>query len=337
MGVSASKPYEVESKYFSDFETNKIPILEGKTVVITGTTTGTGFIIARTSIKKGAKTVLLLNRPSERATKTEDDLNAFIVDGSNTTVETIPCDLQDFSSVRAAAAKIKADHEAIDVLCNNAGVMALEDKATKDGYDVQMETNHLSHFILATELYPLLKRAQELRGEARIVHHTSAARKQGGVPLKAEYFGKNGGNLGGNGASMFMGGARWQRYHQSKLANSVFTKALADKFGDSGIKAAVAAPGMSSTNLTVSTSQDGGMGSGVWFMRFSQSAEDGAMPVLAACFDPSTNNGDFWEPKNRGNMVGPAVKVPWDKLSKDPKNAKLLWKESEEACGAFTI
>jgi NAD(P)-dependent dehydrogenase (short-subunit alcohol dehydrogenase family) len=216
-----------------------------------GTTTGTGFIIARTSIAKGAKTVLLLNRPSERATKTEEELKAFIVDGSKTTVETIPCDLQDFSSVRAAAEKIKADHEAIDVLCNNAGVMALEDK--------------------------------------------------------------------------------------SKLANSVFTKALADKFGDSGIKAAVAAPGMSSTNLTVSTNKDGGMGSGNWFMRFSQSAEDGAMPVLAACFDPSTNNGDFWEPQNRGNLIGPAVKVPWDKMSKNPENAKLLWKESEEACGAFTI
>jgi NAD(P)-dependent dehydrogenase (short-subunit alcohol dehydrogenase family) len=335
MGVSASKPYENESKWFPEFET-KLPSLEGKTVAITGTTTGTGYIIARTSIKKGAKTVLLLNRPSERATKSEEDLKAFIVDGSKTTVETIPCDLQDFSSVRAAAEKIKADHEAIDVLCNNAGVMALEDKATKDGYDVQMETNHLSHFILTKELYPLLKRAQELRGEARIVHHSSGARKMG-APLKAEYFGKNGGNLGGNGASMIFGGARWVRYHQTKLANSVFTKALADKLGDSGIKAVVAAPGVSSTNLTVNTSQDGGMGSGVWFMRFSQSAEDGTMPVLAACFDPSTNNGDFWEPKNRGNMIGPAVKVPWDKLSKDPESAKLLWKESEKACGAFTI
>jgi NAD(P)-dependent dehydrogenase (short-subunit alcohol dehydrogenase family) len=335
MGVSGSKPIEIESKFFPDFET-KLPSLEGKTVVITGTTTGTGFIIARTSIKKGAKTVLLLNRPSERATNTEKDLKAFIVDGK-TTVETIPCDLQDFGSVRAAADKIKADHEAIDVLCNNAGVMALEDKATKDGYDVQMQTNHLSHFVLTKELYPLLKRAHELRGEARIVHHSSGARKMGGVPLKAEYFGKNGGNLGGNGSSMFLMGARWGRYHQSKLANSVFTKALADKFGDSGVKAAVAAPGMSSTNLAVSTNQDGGMGSGMWFMRFSQSAEDGAMPVLAACFDPSTTNGDFWEPANRGNMVGPAVKVPWDKLSKDPESAKLLWKESEEACGAFTI
>jgi hypothetical protein len=79
------------------------------------------------------------------------------------------------------------------------------------------------------------------------------------------------------------------------------------------------------------------MGSGMWFMRMAQSAEDGAMPVVAACFDPSTENGDFWEPANSGNMSGPAVKVEWDKLSNDPENAKLVWKESEEACGAFEI
>jgi NAD(P)-dependent dehydrogenase (short-subunit alcohol dehydrogenase family) len=334
MGVSGSKPREVESKWFPDFET-KLPSLEGKTVVITGTTTGTGFVVARTCVKKGAKNVLLLNRPSERATKAESDLKAFIVDGSKTNVETIPCDLQDFSSVQAAADKIKAEHESIDVLCNNAGVMALEDKATKDGYDVQMQTNHLSHFLLTKELYPLLKRAHELRGEARIVHHSSLARS--GALLKAEYFGKNGGNLGGDGASMLFGGARWVRYQQTKLANSVFTKALSERIGDSGIKAAVAAPGLASTNLQVSTNQDGGMGTGMWIMRFAQSSEDGTMPILAACFDPTTNNGDFWEPANRGNLVGPAVKVPWDKLSKNPENAKLLWKESEEACGAFEI
>jgi NAD(P)-dependent dehydrogenase (short-subunit alcohol dehydrogenase family) len=334
MGISGSKPHEVQSKYFPDFET-KLPSLEGKTVAITGCTTGTGFIVARTCVKKGAQNVLLLNRPSERATKAESDLKAFIVEGSKTNVETIPCDLQDFSSVQAAADKIKANFEAVDVLCNNAGVMALEDKATKDGYDVQMQTNHLSHFLLTKELYPLLKRARELRGEARVVNHSSLARM--GAPLKAEYFGKNGGNLGGNGASMLFNGARWVRYQQTKLANSVFTTTLAERFSDSGIKAAVAAPGFSSTNLQVNTNQDGGMGSGMWIMRLAQSPEDGTMPVLAACFDPETANGDFWDAAHYGHMSGPAVKVPLDKYTNDPESGKLLWKESEEACGSFEI
>jgi NAD(P)-dependent dehydrogenase (short-subunit alcohol dehydrogenase family) len=334
MGISGSKQTEIQSKYFPDFEA-KLPSLEGKTVAITGCTTGTGFIVARTCVKKGAQNVLLLNRPSGRAVEAESDLKAFIVEGSRTHVETIPCDLQDFSSVRRAADKIKADFEAVDVLCNNAGVMALEDKATGDGYDVQMQTNHLSHFLLTKELYPLLKRAHELRGEARVVNHSSLARM--GAPLKAEYFGKNGGNLGGNGSSMLFGGARWVRYQQTKLANSVFTTALAEKFGDSGIKAAVAAPGLSATNLQATTNQDGGMGSNMWIMRFAQSREDGTMPVLAACFSPDTANGDFWDAAHYGHMSGPAVQVPLDKYTNDPENHKLLWKESEEACGSFEI
>jgi NAD(P)-dependent dehydrogenase (short-subunit alcohol dehydrogenase family) len=124
MGVSGSKPHEIKTQWFPDFE-EKLPSLEGRTVMITGTMTGTWLIAACACIKKGAKNVLLLNRPSERDTKAENDLKAFIVDGK-TNVETIPCDLQDFSSVRAAGDKIKADHEAIDhVLCNNTGVMDL--------------------------------------------------------------------------------------------------------------------------------------------------------------------------------------------------------------------
>jgi len=336
MGVSSSKPHPVETKWFSEFKEN-LPSLEDKTIAITGCTSGTGLVIAQTSVDKGAANVLLLNRPSDRATKAEEDLKKSIPEGSKTNVETIPCDLQDFDSVKEAATIIKSKFEAVDVLCNNAGVMALEDVPTKDGYDIQMQTNHLSHFLLTKELYPLLKKAKDLRGEARVVHHSSGARKHPNTPLEAKYLEKNGGNLGGNGSSMLFGGARWQRYHQTKLANSVMTLALRDRFGDNGIKAAVAAPGLAATNLQTTTAQKGGMGSGMWIMRFSQSAEDGAMPLAAACFDPSTKNGDFWEPEGAGNMKGPAVKVEYDKLSSDESSRKMLWEKSEEACGEFKI
>ena len=77
-----------------------------------------------------------------------------------------------------------------------------------------MQTNHLSHFLLTKELLPLLNKAAELKGEARIVNHTSGARSYPSTPLQAKYYGKNGGNLGGNGNSMLFGGARWERYHQ---------------------------------------------------------------------------------------------------------------------------
>lgn len=334
MGVHASKPHPVATKWFPDFE-KELPMLNGKTVAITGTTSGTGYIVARTAVQKGADHVLLLNRPSDRATKAEESLKAEIKQGSKTKIESIPCDLQDFESVKSAAATIKAKYQAIDVLCNNAGVMALEDKATKDGYDVQMQTNHLSHFLLTKELYPLLKRAKDLRGEARVIHHSSGARF--GAPLKSEFFGKNGGNLGGNGNSMFFGGGRWERYHQSKLANTTFTMALKERFADSGIKAAVAAPGLAATNLQTTSNSDGGMTGNMWIMRFSQSAEDGTMPILAACFDPTTENGDLWEPGNYTRMWGPPAKFKHDSNSLDVEAQKMLREMSEQACGKFEV
>ena len=120
----------------------------------------------------------------------------------------VDCDLTDFDAVRKAAAQVAAETKdsGLDVLCNNAGVMALKDVATKDGYDIQMQTNHLSHFLLTKELYPVLVKAVKLRGEARIVNHSSFARNgPPGTKLTTEntyeYLGRNGGNLGGDGAS----------------------------------------------------------------------------------------------------------------------------------------
>ena len=243
----------------------------------------------------------------------------------------------DLDSVRNAAKEIKSKYDAVDVLCNNAGVMALEDKATKDGYDVQIQTNDLSHFLLTKELYPLLKKASELRGSAVVAHHSSEARH--GRKLEAKYFEKNGGNLGGNGSSMFFGGARWVRYQQSKLANTVITKGLADHFDAAGvnIKATVAHPGLAATSLQVTTASTGGMGGGMWIMRWAQSAEDGAMPIVSACFSPQNVNGSFWGPSLTMGMTGPAKQLDWDKLSLNEESRKLLWEKSEEACGNFEL
>jgi NAD(P)-dependent dehydrogenase (short-subunit alcohol dehydrogenase family) len=204
MGASATK----ESKYYPEFERVNVPSLKGKVVAITGCTTGIGFIVAECAARKGAKTILMLNRSSDRANAAEVLVKEQIPkDGSSnpTVVETIPCDLQDMASVQEAIRIIKSKYDTIDVLCNNAGIVAYEDIATKDGYDIQMQTNHLSHFLLTKELFPLLQKSND----GRIVIQSSIQRNGG--PLKAEYFGKNGGHLGGNSSNMF-NGARWERY-----------------------------------------------------------------------------------------------------------------------------
>eukprot|EP00629_Pelagomonadales_sp_RCC1024_P019366 CAMPEP_0119283964 /NCGR_PEP_ID=MMETSP1329-20130426/29533_1 /TAXON_ID=114041 /ORGANISM="Genus nov. species nov., Strain RCC1024" /LENGTH=172 /DNA_ID=CAMNT_0007284639 /DNA_START=57 /DNA_END=572 /DNA_ORIENTATION=+ len=144
--------------------------LKGKTFAITGCTSGTGLAAAKLFAEKGGN-VILLNRASPRS---EAALAAVSAAAAGGTISHVDCDLMDFASVRAAAGAVlaAAAESGVDVLCNNAGVMALADKATKDGYDVQMQTNHLSHFLLTRELYPALTRASELRGEARVVNHS---------------------------------------------------------------------------------------------------------------------------------------------------------------------
>merc|ERR1719210_1710166 len=99
-----------------------------------------------------------------------------------------------FAAVREAAQKLKEDlgSSGLDVLCNNAGIMATKDEATGDGFDTQMQTNHLSHFLLTAELFPLLEKAANADGEACVVNHSSVAHHSPAEPLEAKYFGKNG-------------------------------------------------------------------------------------------------------------------------------------------------
>jgi NAD(P)-dependent dehydrogenase (short-subunit alcohol dehydrogenase family) len=124
MGGSSSKEShtDVASVWFPDFEANQVPSLEGKIVAITGCTSGTGLVVAKTCARKGAKAVLLLNRPSPRSDAADALVKSQVPEGSTTTVETVACDLQDFDSVKKAADMIKSKYEAIDVLCNNAGM-----------------------------------------------------------------------------------------------------------------------------------------------------------------------------------------------------------------------
>ncbi len=339
MGNSASYvPPEKQSVIYPKFEDEQAA-QTGKVFAITGCTTGTGLAAAKLFAKKGASHLFLLNRPSPRAEAALAACEAVAAEGC--VVTHVDCDLTDFGAVREAAGIVATatKDSGLDVLCNNAGVMALKDVATRDGYDIQMQTNHISHFLLTKELYPVLVKAVELRGEARIVNHSSFARNgPPGTKLTAEncelYLGKKGGDLGGDGSSMICGGARWVRYAYTKLANVAFTLALHDKLGDSGVKAVCAAPGLVATQLQATTARDGGMGSGTWFMRWSQSSEDGAVPLLHCCLSPAVNSGELWEPK--GVTGPPVLKDPLERVCLEADRA-ALWAASEAAVGEWDL
>lgn len=312
--------------------------MSGRTVVITGTTSGTGKVAATTLAELGAK-VLVLNRASDRSTTSFGELTTACPDAELHSVE---CDLQSFASVRAAAAQIhELCPEGVHVLCNNAGVMALADTATADGFDVQMQTNHLSHFLLTRELMPLLELAADSADEARIVNHSSVARLSPSKDLLPDYLEAKGGQLGGDGSRVqntVMRGPRWLRYNQSKLANAAFTAALHHQLTQKGskVKALVAHPGLANTHLQQTSVKEGGMGSLFtgFFMRFSQSPEDGAMGILSCICLPGATSGQFYGPGSGATAVkGKAEPFALESFYDNAETRDLLWSKSDEATG----
>lgn len=190
----------VKNRFFEEFRETLPDALQGKVFCITGTTSGTGWIAAREIAARGGQLVLL-NRPSPRVAAMMTSLQQAVPNGTFVTVD---CDLQSFAAVRAAAATVKRRYDKIFCLALNAGIMATPDQATIDGYDTQMQTNHLSQFLLTAELMPLLE-AQAAAAEAdaeaapRVVTVTSLLRLQ--APrgkVQDKYLGENGGNLVSN-------------------------------------------------------------------------------------------------------------------------------------------
>jgi len=322
---------EIKTKHLTDVIKNHGKNMTKKVVAITGTTSGTGFICAREVAKKGAS-VILLNRKSDRSEKSLSLLKRAVPNGI---FEAINCDLQNFESVRRASETIKSNYDKLDVLVNNAGVMALEDLATLDGYDVQMQTNVLSHFLLTKELFPLMRKSEE----ARIVNHSSMARL--GSPLDANYFEKKGGNLGGNGneeENTSFKGPRWERYHQTKLANATFTYGLKKKLEKAGISnviALLAHPGFAATSLQVTSAKCGGMDINSDFMQQAQSQEDGATGIIRCAMDETAISGSFYGP-TEGWKGYPNELIPEDMLLED-HNINTNWDGCEKAVGEFNL
>ena len=319
----------------------RLSSLEGKTVAITGTTSGTGFSAAEACGKLGAN-VILLNRPSARA---DSSLALLKASNSRGKFSNIDCDLQCFQAVRSAGSKIKETcPEGLDVLCNNAGVMALKDMPTTDGFDVQMQTNHLSHFLLTKLVFPLLEKASQQRGEARIVNHSSMARLMV-KKLNPKYLEKRGGTLGGDGSRLFIfQGGRWERYGQTKLANAAFTACLHERLHDKNpqIKAMVAHPGVAETDLQATAISDGGAGpsgsTGRWLikqmMRMGQSQQDGALGIIRCMADAEIKSGQFVGPgMGMTALRGPALSYPLEAFYDNPATREILWQKSCEAIG----
>ena len=292
-----------------------IPALGGKTVVVTGGNSGIGFEAARQMARKGAH-VILACRDTGRAA---DALQQIRTLHPSASVEAMQLDLASLESVHRFARDFAAKSVPLDVLCNNAGVMAIPRRTTAEGFEMQIGTNHLGHFALTGLLLEPLLAAPA----ARVVNVSSTAHKPGRIDFD---------DL--QGAKSYR---KWMAYAQSKLANLLFTYELQRRLEAAGARAVSVAchPGYSATNLQAVGPQMSGSRIAARLMDlgnrfFSQPAAMGALPTLYAATSPDARGGDYIGPDGFMENYGHPRKTRSTARSHDRAVATRLWEVSEQ-------
>jgi NAD(P)-dependent dehydrogenase (short-subunit alcohol dehydrogenase family) len=291
--------------------------LAGVTAIVTGANSGLGLRTAVRLAEHGAAVVLACRDLDRGRTALAQLLNE---------VPTGAAELGelDLASVRRFAS-VWADRR-LDLLVNNAGVMAIPRRVSPDGFELQLATNHLGHFALTGLLLPNLLRGSIAGGPARVVSLSSFVHRIGRL----------------NGADLMLehGYSPWKAYGQSKLANLLFMRELQRRAAASGVRLAslAAHPGYAATNLQAVGPQMSGhpvLGrlTGIATSIFAQSADQGAWPSLRAATDPQAHGGDYFGPGGFAEQRGAPKRVGMSRQALDPVAASLLWERSAALTG----
>jgi NAD(P)-dependent dehydrogenase (short-subunit alcohol dehydrogenase family) len=286
--------------------------LDGKTAIVTGANSGLGYQAAKALADKGAH-VIMACRDAGRAEKALERLKTEVVQPS---VEVRALDLASLASIRDFAENVTVP---INILVNNAGVMALPKRLTADGFEMQFGTNHLGHFALTGRLLPRLL----AEPGARVVTVSSDVHRIGKIDFD---------NLQGEKSY-----SKWRAYGQSKLANILFANELGRRAAAAGadLTSLSAHPGYASTNLQAAGSKMTGSKVGAAFAGvgnrvFAQSDANGALPLIYAVTSPDAVSGEYAGPSGAFGMRGIGVKSsPRSKRASDDVTASKLWEVSE--------
>ena len=308
----------------SEWTAADVPDQSGRTVLITGANSGIGLEAARVFVEKGAHVVLAC-RSREKAEVAEADIEASSASGGGST-EILDLDLGDLDSVRSAAENFLAEHDRLDVLVNNAGLMATPKRLTPQGVEVQFGVNHLGHFALTGLLLDTLSATGTDETPSRVVNIASLAHRSGTMDFE---------NLDAS-----VSYHPWRAYGRSKLANLLFTRELDERVTAAGlpILSVAAHPGGSSTNLGNEPAGDA-LSRVLGFIRpvfdkfMTQSAAMGALPTLMAAVDPAAEGGDYYGPGGMGEFRGHPEKVGMAGRAKDESVASELWTVSVDLSG----
>ncbi|MDV7187094.1 SDR family oxidoreductase [Lutibacter sp. TH_r2] len=298
---------------------DRIENLNGKTYVITGTTSGTGFEATKILLSKGAK-VVILNRNPKKAEDTIKTLKQEL--GNHIDVTNIVLDLSIQDSVKKAAKEVLKTTPQINALiCNAAIAQVPKQTLTVDGWESQMGTNYYGNWTLQALLFPLIEKSK-----GRIVTVGSMGYNMGIKTIKFDDLNWDN-NYTPNNA-----------YSQSKLAQIMSMYELQDRLKEAGktdVKAYACHPGSSRTNL-INTSGSTMMKFIFNLMKLSpltQSAKKGAYPQLMCATEPNLDQSGFYGPKGKNNWVGPVGEHKLEPHAKDKVVAKRLWELSEKETG----
>jgi NAD(P)-dependent dehydrogenase (short-subunit alcohol dehydrogenase family) len=305
--------------------TGDIPDQSGRTALVTGGNSGLGYQTVLELARKGSR-VLLAARDRARGVAALERLAA---EAPESHAELAQLDLADLASVERFSTAFLASGQVLDVLVNNAGVMAIPHRElTAQGYERQFGTNHLGHFALTGRLLPALAR----QPGSRVVTVSSNRHKQAsGIDfddLQGEHSYRP-----------------WPAYDQSKLANAMFVLEFDRRLRAAGLDAvsAGAHPGFAATNLQVAGPRSGGTnlvarGMGLATRLFAQPAHDGALPVLYAATAENVHGGEYFGPDGRGEMRGHHPRlVQFSAAAHDQAAAARLWALSEELTGVMFV
>ncbi len=300
------------------WSTADIPDLTGRTMIVTGANSGIGYEAALALAAHGAGVTLAV-RDASRGAAAAERIRAAAA--PKTVVEVASLDLADLASVRSFAATWRAEHpDGLDVLVNNAGVMAIPRRETADGFEMQLGTNHLGHFALTGLL------VDALHPDGRVVSVSSMAHRIGTMNFED--------------LQSADGYQKWRAYGQSKLANLLFGLELHRRAQAAGVdlRSIVVHPGYANTNLQAVGPQMSGSRVGVALMGLvnkviAQPAHAGAWPTLMGATDPEVPSGVFLGPTGwRGQRGTPGLETP-SQAARDVDSAAQLWAVSTDLTG----
>lgn len=281
----------------------------GKIAVVTGSNTGIGFQVALILADKGAHVVLACRNLEKAETAREKMLKS----SPHAQIFVEELDLADLSNVEAFATRLKKSHQHVDILINNAGVMIPPQSTTKDGFELQIGTNHFGHFALTSHMMPLLSAAEK----PRIVTLSSIAHWSGVIDLE---------DINGEKKKY----NKWGMYSQSKLANLLFALELDRRLKAAGshIESFGSHPGYSNTDL-----QRYSLAWRILNPLFGIQPIKGAAPTLYAATEPDAIAHRYWGPIGLLEARGWTGKAKITSRAADEEMARKLWEYSESLLG----